>query len=578
MTRADLDTILLQLGDFGRFQFANYVAISFPILFSAIYTLTYVFTAKDLVYRCRVPECEGPGPGPGLGLSLDGALEEQGLVQYLPDWLVHAVPHHGDKPSSCHRYAPRRTANGSGTGAGTACSADLFDQEVVRCQDWVFEPGQMNSIASEWNITCDENKWQLSIVGSINNIGLFAGLPFAGFWSDRYGRKSLLFWSWAVTCCMGIIRSFSTNLMMMLTFEFLDAFFGAGVFSAGFILALEFVGPDKRVMAGTVLNLFYSAGQVVLGVVAWAVFDWRWMLRSIYVPGFLCLLLLWPTPESVRWLASKGRYAEADSIIRKVAKFNRVTINEALEDRVDLVQVKAEDTGKQSEVEKGLLRKISREEKQKSSQGEGSTISNLLATFKSSRLLLRFMNCSYCWMANTFVYYGLSLNSVSMGGNDYLNFILVTLIELPALLVQLWLMGLFGRRACLSSTMIVAGACCVSFLAIPENHIYIRLATFLIGKFAITISFAVVYVYTAELFPTNVRHSLLGYCSMFGRIGSMSAPQTALLATIHESLPLTLFALSSIVGGLLSLFFPETKDKSLPDSIKEAEEIGNSSH
>lgn len=45
----------------------------------------------------------------------------------------------------------------------------------------------------------------------------------------------------------------------------------------------------------------------------------------------------------MRWLASKGRYAEADSIIRKVAKFNRIVINEALEDRVDLVQVKAED-------------------------------------------------------------------------------------------------------------------------------------------------------------------------------------------------------------------------------------------
>lgn len=35
---------------------------------------------------------------------------------------------------------------------------------------------------------------------------------------------------------MGMIRSFATSLVMMLTFEFLDAFFGAGVFSAGFIL------------------------------------------------------------------------------------------------------------------------------------------------------------------------------------------------------------------------------------------------------------------------------------------------------------------------------------------------------
>lgn len=72
-------------------------------------------------------------------------------------------------------------------------------------------------------------------------------------------------------------------------------------------------------------------------------------------------------------------------------------------------------------------------------------------------------------MANTFVYYGLSLNSVSMAGNDYLNFILVTLIELPALLAQLWLMNIFGRRSCLASTMVIAGACCISFLAIPEG-------------------------------------------------------------------------------------------------------------
>ncbi|KAJ1531485.1 hypothetical protein ONE63_000160 [Megalurothrips usitatus] len=478
---------------------------------------------------------------------------------------VHAVPHDGAAPRSCDRYAPVAHAGArrlNGTAAPGDCPRTLFsDAEVVRCQDWVFEPGQMHSIASEWNITCDENKWQLSIVGTVNNIGLFCGLPFAGFWSDRFGRKSLLFWSWAVTCCMGIIRSFSTNLMMMLTFEFLDAFFGAGVFSAGFILALEFVGPDKRVLAGTVLNLFYSAGQVLLGVVAWLVFDWRWLLRSIYVPGFLCLLLLWPAPESVRWLASKGRYAEADTIIRKVAKFNRIVINEALEDRVDLVQSQKD---------------LDCQDK-KSVKNEGGTAGALLATFKSKRLLLRFINCSYCWMANTFVYYGLSLNSVAMAGNDYLNFILVTLIELPALLVQLWLMNLFGRRSCLASTMIIASACCISFLAIPDAAPG-QLAVFLVGKFSITISFAVIYVYTAELFPTNVRHSLLGYCSMFGRVGSMLAPQTPLLATISKSLPLTLFAVSSIIGGLFSLFFPETKDKSLPDSIKEAEEIGNSTH
>lgn len=56
-----------------------------------------------------------------------------------------------------------------------------------------------------------------------------------------------------------------------------------------------------------------------------------------------------------------------------------------------------------------------------------------------------------------------------------------------------------------------------------------RLVAFLIGKFGITIAFTVLYVFTTELFPTPLRHSLLGTCSMFGRTGSMIAPQTPLL-------------------------------------------------
>jgi uncharacterized membrane protein len=59
-----------------------------------------------------------------------------------------------------------------------------------------------------------------------------------------------------------------------------------------------------------------------------------------------------------------------------------------------------------------------------------------------------------------------------------------------------------------------------------------KLIVFLAGKFAITIAFTVIYVFTAELFPTELRHSMLGTCSMVGRIGSIIAPQTPLLVSI----------------------------------------------
>jgi hypothetical protein len=59
----------------------------------------------------------------------------------------------------------------------------------------------------------------------------------------------------------------------------------------------------------------------------------------------------------------------------------------------------------------------------------------------------------------------------------------------------------------------------------------VQLLLFLLGKFGITISFAVVFVFTAELFPTELRHSTLACCSMLGRLGSILAPQTPLLVS-----------------------------------------------
>lgn len=50
---------------------------------------------------------------------------------------------------------------------------------------------------------------------------------------------------------------------------------------------------------------------------------------------------------------------------------------------------------------------------------------------KSRILLFRFVVIVYNWIANAFVYYGLSLNSTQLSGNKYLNYALVCLIEIP---------------------------------------------------------------------------------------------------------------------------------------------------
>lgn len=47
----DLDTVLLDLGQFGFFQWYNNLFIGLSVLISAFFTLSYVFVSSDLEYR-----------------------------------------------------------------------------------------------------------------------------------------------------------------------------------------------------------------------------------------------------------------------------------------------------------------------------------------------------------------------------------------------------------------------------------------------------------------------------------------------------------------------------------------------
>ena len=51
----------------------------------------------------------------------------------------------------------------------------------------------------------------------------------------------------------------------------------------------------------------------------------------------------------------------------------------------------------------------------------------------------------------------------------------------------------------------------------------------LFGKFAVSIAFALLYVYASELFPTEARNKGMGVSSVAARIGGILAPFVSLL-------------------------------------------------
>lgn len=67
------------------------------------------------------------------------------------------------------------------------------------------------------------------------------------------------------------------------------------------------------------------------------------------------------------------------------------------------------------------------------------------------------------------MFYGLSLNSVNLIGNKYLNFTLVSLIEIPGYSMAWYAMNKIGRRWSLAGSLFLCGVTCMGGAFVTEG-------------------------------------------------------------------------------------------------------------
>lgn len=152
------------------------------------------------------------------------------------------------------------------------------------------------------------------------------------------------------------------------------------------------------------------------------------MLLSIYIPPLFLLTYLWFTPESVRWLLTQGKIDDARKILRNAAKMNRKTISD--------------------ETLKNLTNPDMEINKSKYPVKE---------VIQSLPILFRFIICCICWISCTFLFFGITLTSVTLAGNHYLDFTLTSLIEIPAYFVTYTIVDKLGRRWTQCSSFLLTG-------------------------------------------------------------------------------------------------------------------------
>ncbi|KAK3747993.1 hypothetical protein QZH41_014360, partial [Actinostola sp. cb2023] len=140
---------------------------------------------------------------------------------------------------------------------------------------------------------------------------------------------------------------------------------------------------------------------------------------------------------------------------------------------------------------------------------------SIVDLLRTPKLRKRTIVCTFNWFVNAVVFFGINLYVKNLGGDLYLNFFILCIIEIPGALICWYLLGRFGRRLPYCAFEIIGGVACMLVLAFPTTAEYGPVITTLamIGKVCVSNNFLAVYVFTVELYPTVIRQvSMLSPC------------------------------------------------------------------
>lgn len=347
---------------------------------------------------------------------------------------------------------------------------------------------------------------QVGFLGSATYIGFFFGALLAGLIGDAIGRKAVMMWALVLYCAASIACAFTQDWPLFLACRVVA---GAGTGAESAIIApflTEFVASRYRGRFTGSLAGFFSFGFVGAALLGYFVVPlhpdaWRWVMALTATP---ILMLLWwrrSLPESPRWLASVGRSAEADAVLA------------GMED--------------QARREGHTLGPVA--DTMPAAAGPRGSFFGKLALLWAPGLRRTTAMAWLMWLSITFSYYAfftwipsLLIESGMTITRSFGYSIAIYLAQIPGYFSAAYMNERIGRQATIASYMILGGMSAVA-LALSHADGTVMVAGVCLSFF-MNGTYAGVYAYTPEIFPTEVRATGMGTASSIGRLGAIASP------------------------------------------------------
>ncbi len=413
------------------------------------------------------------------------------------------------------------------------------NMRLIICTAWFFDA--FDSAAIAYVLPPLIGLWHLSPqqTGTMIGVGfggqLIGALAF-GLSGERWGRRNSMLFTLLLFALASLACAFATSYETLLSLRFIQGIGLGGEVPLMAAYVNEFAKAQNRGRFSVSIQVLFSIALFFVALIGvWVVprWGWQWMFVIGALPALIALPLRTILPESPRWLASQGRFAEADTALAKI---------EAI-------------AAREGKVSPPLPANLPVVKEVKPRIGD---------LFKGI-YLKRTISVWFIWIGAYFVSYGLNAWAPSLYRTVYhlpvetaLQYGLFTsAIGLVASAFTIWMIEAVGRRPMLIMSLSGCAIFLLSFAFLPQLS---AVGTWIVttsGFFFLAFSLLSLATYTAEIYPTHLRALGGGVASAWQRCASMVG--TTLVGFILPywgiNAVFVMFGLFALMGAVVAIFF-----------------------
>lgn len=342
---------------------------------------------------------------------------------------------------------------------------------------------------------------QAGSLAAMTFAGQLLGNVGAGMTADRFGRRLVFQITMIVWGLASFAAAAAWSLGALMIFRL---FIGVGVGGEAPVaqaMVSELVPAAVRGKYIAFMEGFWAVGYVVSGAISFFVlphFGWRAVFVAVGLLSLVVFVVRRNLPESPRWLADRGRIAEADAVVTMMEAEVRQRTGRDLPEPPSFVIETHEHANP-------LVTIFSRAYLSRTIMAFGVWFFALLGFFGLNS-----------WIAVLLKAHGFSI----IGSVGFVT--LITLGGIPGFYFTGLMLERIGRKP-VTAAVLLLGATAAYFYGSATNTTWLFITGFVMQFFMFGM-WSALYAYTPELYPTRARATGAGFASAFGRIGAIIGP------------------------------------------------------